>query len=370
MKTEDIVGRILFEIENIQSIPSPTFHESNRAKYIFNAFLKRNLQSVEIDSVGNVIGFLPGLNSNAQIVVSAHLDTIHDLSIDHQIRKESIRWIAPGIGDNTTSLAIMLAIIDYFKEKPNLPAIGIWFVANVQEEGLGNLTGFKQIVDRFTNNVRAYLVLEGIGLGTIYHRGLGVKRYQLEVQTKGGHAWGDFGKKSAVHELVNLMNKLLQLDLPKSPRYSFNFGEITGGVSINSIANYAQSKFEIRAVDKNQLVVIENKLKKIIGSYLDPEVVYSLKNIGERPFGEIDESHWLVQLAIESLVLLGVKPNLSIGSTDANYPLSLGFPAICVCLARGGNVHTVNEFIEPASINSGFMLVQNILKLILKNELN
>ena len=370
MKPEDVVGRILYEIENIQSIPSPTFHENNRATYVFNAFLKRNLQSVEIDSIGNVIGFLPGLNSDTQIVVSAHLDTIHDLTIDHQIRKESTRWIAPGIGDNTTSLAIMLALIDSFNEETNQSSVGIWFVANVQEEGLGNLSGIKQIVDRFTNSVQAYLVLEGIGLGTIYHRGLGVKRYQLEVQTKGGHSWGDFGKKSAIHELVILMNKLLQLDIPKSPRYSFNFGEITGGVSINSIANYAECKFEFRSIEKNQLLIIERMITKIIKSNPDPEVVYSLKNIGERPFGEIPETHWLVKSAIEAFGQTGVKPNLSIGSTDANYPLSLGYPAICVCLARGGNVHTVNEFVEPSSIFLGFMLIQNIIKQILKYEIN
>ena len=370
MKSEDVAGRILYEIEHIQSIPSPTFHENERGQYIFNAFLKRDLQSVEIDSIGNVIGFLPGLNSTAQIVVSAHLDTIHDLSIDHQIRKESTRWIAPGIGDNTTSLSIMLALIDYFKEESNQSAVGIWFVANVQEEGLGNLTGIKQIVDRFLNSVRAYLVLEGIGLGTIYHRGLGVKRYQLDVQTKGGHSWGDFGKKSAIHELVTLMNKLLQLDIPKSPRYSFNFGEIAGGVSINSIASYAQCKFEFRSIEKNQLLIIERMINKVIKSNPDPEVVYSLKNIGERPYGEIPEKHWLVQLAIESLDQLGVKPNLSIGSTDANYPLSLGYPAICVCLVRGGNVHTINEFIEPSTIIFGFMQIQNIIKNIMKNDID
>jgi acetylornithine deacetylase/succinyl-diaminopimelate desuccinylase-like protein len=370
MKPENVVGQILSEIENIQSIPSPTFHENNRGTYIFNAFLKRDIQSVEVDSIGNVIGFLPGSNSKDQIVVSAHLDTIHDFSIDHQIRKELTRWIAPGIGDNTISLAIILVLIDYFKEEPNLTAGGIWFVANVQEEGLGNLSGIKQIVDRFTNSVRAYLVLEGIGLGTIYHRGLGVKRYQLEVQTRGGHAWGDFGRKSAINELVSMMNKLMQLDIPKSPRYSFNFGEISGGVSINSIANYAECKFEFRSIEKNQLLIIERMINKIIKSNLDPDVVYSLKGIGERPFGEIPEKHWLVQLAIESLNQSGVKPNLSIGSTDANYPLSLGYPAICICLARGGNVHTINEFIEPSSIILGFMQIQSIIKKIWINDLN
>jgi len=362
MKLGDMDEKILNEIEKIQSIPAPTFQEQNRARYIYNSFLLLGLKSVEIDSIGNVIGFLPGINDFPPIVVSAHLDTVHDLTINHQIRKELSRWIAPGIGDNVVSLAIILVLIDYFKGESNRTKGGIWFVANVQEEGLGNLSGIKKIVDRFTNNVKAYVVLEGIGLGTIYHRGLSVKRYQLEFETTGGHAWGDFGKKSAINELIKMMNKIMQIEIPKSPRTSLNFGEVSGGKSINSIANFAQCKFEFRSIEPHQLLSIENKIKRILKSNQDPELDLSLKEIGGRPFGEISETHWLVELAKESLIHSGVLPNLSIGSTDANYPLSLGYPAICICLARGGNVHTLNEFIDLNSLRLGFSIIQNIIE--------
>lgn len=360
MNLDEILANTLSEIENIQSIPAPTFHELNRSDYMLAAFAQRGLESVEKDLIGNVLGFLPG-GQEKPIVISAHLDTVHDLQTKYEIRKKLSHWEGAGVGDNTTSLATLLSLIDYYQVEKDQLKGGIWFVANVGEEGLGNLIGIKKVVDHFRDQVHAYVVLEGIGLGIIYHQALGVKRYQLSVHTNGGHAWGDKGKKSAISELVFRINRLLKMEIPKIPKSSLNIGTISGGGSINSIAKQAYCQFEFRSSDKRVLNKMDAKIKNLLLAESSQDVVIELELIGERPYGFIPEDHWLVQCAISSLKQIGIEPVLGIGSTDASYPLSKGYPSICVCISTGGAVHTENEFIDINSISKGILQVRNLI---------
>ena len=361
MSLEEILANTLSEIEKIQSIPAPTFQEMNRSDYMFAEFRKRGLESVEKDSIGNVLGFLTG-GPEKPIVISAHLDTVHDQYTKYGLSKILSRWEGAGVGDNTTSLAVLLSLIDYFlNEKDHLKG-GIWFVANVGEEGLGNLIGMKMVVDHFQDQVYAYVVLEGIGLGIIYHRALGVKRYQLSVMTHGGHAWGEYGKKSAISELVIRINRLLKMEIPKFPKSSLNIGTISGGGSINSIAKRAYCQFEFRSSDENVLNRMEVRIKNLLLEEKCQDVSIELDLIGDRPFGFISEDHPLVKCAVSSLNKIGIEPVLAIGSTDASYPLSKGYPSICVCITSGGDVHTENEYIDIDNIPKGFLQVKNIIE--------
>lgn len=361
MKLDLIFSNILSEIEKIQSIPAPTFQEKNRSDYMFAEFSKRGLISVEKDSIGNVLGFLPG-GPEKPIVISAHLDTVHDQQIKYEISKNLSCWRGAGVGDNTTSLAVLLSLIDYFEEENDCLKGGIWFVANVGEEGLGNMIGMRKVVDHFQDQVHAYIVLEGIGLGIIYHRALGVKRYQLSVMTHGGHAWGDNGKKSAISELVILIHRLVKMEIPKFPKSSLNIGTISGGGSINSIAKRAYCQFEFRSSDENVLCKMDAKIKDLLFEGKSQDVEIELELIGDRPFGMISEEHPLVKCAVNALKQIGIEPILAIGSTDASYPLSRGYPSICVCITYGGDVHTENEYIDINNIPKGFLQVKNILE--------
>ncbi len=174
LRIESIFQDILAEAEKIQYIPAPTFFEVNRAEYIQKRFIEIGLTDVKIDSVGNVIGCSIGKDLKQKpIVVSAHMDTVHSESVNHQLKKQTDKWIGAGIGDNTIALAVLLNLAKYFKE--NQTSHSIIYCANICEEGLGNLLGMKALVDDLRNSPLFYLVLEGMGLGVIFNRGLGVK---------------------------------------------------------------------------------------------------------------------------------------------------------------------------------------------------
>jgi acetylornithine deacetylase/succinyl-diaminopimelate desuccinylase-like protein len=357
---EALINFILDQICKIQSIPAPTFNELERGKYILSIFQNFKLQNVEMDSSGNVYGFLPG-GPKKPLIISAHLDTVHSKDIDHRISKTEEIWSAPGIGDNVLALASLIGLINYYKKNSRPLSGGVWFIANVGEEGLGNLVGIKKVVERFGDNVNAYIVLEGLGLGVIFHKALGVQRFRVEVKTKGGHAWGDYGNPSAIHEIAKFISQLNLIQIPREPRSSLNIGTIVGGTTINSIACYASCDIDIRSEKEGTLFWIIDTLQRLIEKNSKNDVEYTISKIGSRPSGEISVNHWLVQLAIESLDQMGMKPVLATGSTDASYPLSKGLPAICICITQGGNVHTADEFIELKPIQKGIEQVMYII---------
>ncbi len=352
----ELTNLVLQELEKIQTIPAPTFDEINRSQYIYQTFLAQGLSQVDMDGIGNVYGFLAA-GGGKPVVLSAHMDTVHAKNVDHSIRKENQRWFGPGIGDNSLSLAALIGLIHHFQNQTAQIAGGIWFVANVGEEGLGNLAGMREVTDRFKSETQAFIVLEGIGLGGIFHKALGLKRYELQVSTAGGHAWANYGNPSAIDELAKFITAAKKITGSEKGGVSLNFGNISGGTTINSIANYADCRFEVRALNEELLNHTLKKIDRIVKKTSRPEVEYSLKEIGSRPFGSLGEDHWLLRKAMNALKELNILPYLLTGSTDASEPLSRGFPSVCICLTRGGNIHTSNEFIELGPIESGLRQV-------------
>jgi tripeptide aminopeptidase len=348
-----LLNRVLDTAVAIQQIPAPTFEEGQRAVFLRNSFQNEGLCDVSMDEVGNVYGRLPGIGAAPPLVVSAHSDTVFPAATNLKVRREQDRIYGPGIGDNSLGVAGLFGLLWVINQRRiELPG-DLWLVANVGEEGLGDLRGMRAVVERFGAQVLAYLVVEGMALGQIYHRGLGVRRYRIRVQTSGGHSWVDYGQPSAVHELAMLIGRLNSLDLPKQPRTTLNVGVIAGGTSVNTIAAEAHLELDLRSESVRTLHKLIDQVKALVAAANREGVQVTAEVIGDRPAGKISPEHALVQLARRCLEAQGFLPNLGIGSTDANIPLSRGIPAICLGISMGGNAHTVNEYINLAPVEKG-----------------
>jgi tripeptide aminopeptidase len=343
----------------IQSIPSPTFDEGSRGQYLKSQFSALGLEQVAMDELGNVYGQIPG-PGGPPLVISAHLDTVFGPSENHPAQRLPGRLAGPGIGDNAVSLAALLELAaDLRPEQIGAP---IWLVGNVGEEGLGNLRGMMEVVTRFGGAPCAYLVLEGMALGQIYHRALPVIRLSLAISTAGGHSWIHAGRPSAIHVLVQLAHRLLAEPLPAAPRTSLNLGHIQGGSTINTIAQQAVMEIDIRSESEQ----VANQLAQRIQSLADEThrelIGCQVREIGRRPGGALPASHPLVEAALASLQEAGIaQPSLAIGSTDASAPLSRGYPAICIGLTRGGEAHSQREYIEIAPMAVGYRALTSLI---------
>ena len=380
---EHHISRLLDLAIAIQQIPAPTFHEAARAEFVRARFIEEKLQSVEIDSTGNVYACFGskrqppadktqpfGNTQGKPLIVSAHLDTVFPLNVDLSVRRDQESILAPGIGDNSLGLAGLFGLVWVLRERSvSLPS-DLWLVANVCEEGLGNLRGIKAVVDRFEPRHErsaerygplAYIILEGMALGQVFHQGLGVRRYRLSVRTAGGHSWIDYGLPSAVHELTALSTRITTLELPRSPRTTLNVGVISGGTTVNTIAAEAMLELDLRSANAATLEDVVRQVEQIVDSAQKPGVAIEMEAIGQRPSGEIPAEHQLVRLAQDCLREVGLEPHLNIGSTDANLPLSHGLPAVTIGLTTGGRGHTVHEFINIPPLEKG---LEQLVKLV------
>lgn len=364
MISDAIVERVLRLAVQIQQVPAPTFDEGARAEFLRVCLEQEDLMDIEIDSLGNVLGRYPGIDSKSPIIVSAHLDTVFPQQTDLTLRETTDRISGPGIGDNSVGLAGLLGLIWGIRESGIELASDLWLVANVGEEGLGDLMGTKEVVKRFAENARAYIVLEGMALGQVYHRGLGVKRYRIKVRTDGGHSWVDYGKPSAVHELAALVTRLLEIPISENPRTTMNVGVISGGTTVNTIASEAHVELDLRSEAPEALEQLVNVVMDTIQGFRKSSVRVDADLIGRRPAGSIPQDHPLVALASACLETVGIQPRLNIGSTDANIPLSLGYPAVCLGLTTGNGAHTTGEYINTPPLKLGLdqllLLVQKL----------
>jgi len=360
-----LIARVLDLAVAIQQIPAPPFGEDQRSAFVRQRFQVEGLQDISVDDLGNVYGRLPGSENARPLVISAHLDTVFPYGVDLQVRREAEKIFGPGIGDNSLGLAGLFGVLWALCQKangtPSLPG-DLWFVANVGEEGLGDLRGMRAVVDRFGDAPCAYLILEGMALGQVYHRALGVQRYRITVRTGGGHSWVDYGKPSAIHELAMLINQITALPTPSQPRTSLNVGVISGGTSVNTIAAEAHLELDLRSESSTTLQTLVSQVENLAQAAIRQDVSVSLELIGQRPAGKLASSHPLVRLAKRALQEQGLQANLTIGSTDANVPLSRGLPAICIGLTTGYGAHTVNEYINTAPLAQGLAQVMAVVE--------
>ena len=363
--TTSIAEKVLDLAIRIQQIPAPTFDEGQRGMFVRDLFNGEVLKDVSTDETGNVYGRLPGKDENAKaLIVSAHLDTVFPASTNLEVRHEPDRVYGPGIGDNSLGVASLFGIIWSLREKNIQLKHDVWFVANVGEEGLGDLNGMRAVVDRFGDDVIGYLVLEGLALGHIYHRAIGVKRYRITARTKGGHSWSDYGQPSAVHELASLVTELTSIKLQRKPRTTMNVGTIHGGTGVNVLAAEAKCDLDLRSEDPQALEKLVQKVEGILIHASRDGVTIEAEVIGERPAGEIPADHDMVKLALVCCKEAGTKAVLTAGSTDANIPLSRNIPAVVMGISTGGSAHTTDEFVTVSPIQMGMESIVRFVELV------
>jgi tripeptide aminopeptidase len=357
-----LINRLLDLTVKIQQIPAPTFAEGIRANFVEQQFIEEGLADVIRDDAGNVYARIPGAGQALPLVVSAHLDTVFPAATDLKINRSLDRIAGPGIGDNSLGVGGLFGLAWLLRQEAITLPGDLWLVANVCEEGLGDLRGMRAVVDRFGDQVSAYLILEGMALGQIYDRALEVRRYRISVYTAGGHSWVDFGRPSAIHELATLITQLTALPLAEKPRTSLGAGIIAGGTSVNTIAAEAHIELDIRAEEPQDLRVLASRVEILVKTANRAGVRVEAELIGQRPGGNISPQHPLVCLVKQALQAQGIIANLSTGSTDANIPLSRGLPAVCIGLTNGGGAHTVGEFIHTRPISQGLEQLLTIAK--------
>ncbi len=360
--SEETVNRTLETAIAVQQVPAPTFGEFERARFVQEAFSQAGLDDVAMDDLHNVYGRIPGAGNvipddgGACLLVTAHLDTVFPAGTDLSVRRTPGRISGPGIGDNSLAVAALIELPRLLREAGVTLDRDCWLVANVCEEGQGDLRGSREVMGRFGPSPAAWIVLEGGFLGRVCFHGVGSLRYRISVCTEGGHSWFDFGRPSAIHVLVDLAKQLTELRVPSDPKTTFNVGVIQGGASVNTIAESAHLELDLRSEDPDAFGELIAQVDCLRDTFAPAGADVSWEIIGRRPAGGLPPDHPLVASALAALSEAGFEAgeiDTSPASTDANTPLSAGRPAVCIGLARGYHLHRLDEYIETDGLATG-----------------
>jgi len=347
----------------LTEIPAPPFQEGLRAAAVKTLLADSGL-STQVDPTGNVIGELPGLNEKEIVVLSAHLDTVFPAGTDVRVRRDGGRLLAPGISDNGTGLAALLAIARVMHEAQISPQRTILFVADVGEEGEGNLRGMRALVDTYRERLKAVIVLDGAGTDYVTTIALASRRLEVVVTGPGGHSWSDFGMPNPINALVRGSVRFINTKVPTSPRTTFNLGQIEGGTSVNSIPHEARLKVDVRSESEDELGRLESALRECMAAGVRDEMEASrdrsrrlewkVEILGSRPGGELAAESPLLASLRAADAIVGNESRIERSSTDANIPLSLGIDAISIGAGgNGGGAHSLLEWYEPAGREIG-----------------
>lgn len=350
--------RFVRELIALTEISAPPFKEQKRAAAYLEMLRGIGLADVEMDAEGNVMGVRKGTGNGPLLAVLAHLDTVFPEGTDVKIKRDGTKLLAPGVGDDTGGLAMVLTVMRAMDAAKLQTESDILFVGNVGEEGEGDLRGAKYLLrqGKYKDRIKLFISIDVGEQGRIINGGLGSKRYRVTFQGPGGHSYTAFGLVSPAFALGAALAKFSHLTVPDKPKTTFNVGVVGGGTSVNSIPTEMYMDVDMRSESREELNQIEKSFLDIIRDAVDEEnrsrstaqgkVRADIKLIGDRPSGETPISSFLVQTTAAAVKAFGLTPMYDIQSTDSNIPISLGIPAVTIGFGRSGRAHALDEWFD------------------------
>ena len=346
----------------VAAIPAPPFGEGPRAEWLRARFCELGLEDVHVDAVGNVLALRPGADRNQKLVaVTAHMDTVFAAGTALNVRREGDRLYGAGISDNGAGIVGLLALASALRAVSVVHSAGLLFIANVGEEGEGDLRGMRHVFceSPWKDRIGPTVVLDGAAIDTVVTQALGSRRFQVTIQGPGGHSWSDFGAPNPIVVLSRAIARFSRTELPAEPKISANVGVISGGTSVNSIPESASMKVDIRSASLEEMDRLERALREAVAEAASEYprrarngskgIGCEIQLIGFRPAGELDPDARILHVIRAVDAHLGNRARPHRASTDANIPLSLGREAVSIGAGgTGGGAHTLQEWYDPA----------------------
>lgn len=348
-------------LDTMCRIPAPSNKEELRAEFVRDWFEKEGCTGAYIDSALNVIYPFHCEKGTDLLAFTAHLDTVFPDMEPFDVIYDGDIMRCPGVGDNTSNLAIMMLLAAWFTKNNYVPKQGILFVASSGEEGLGNLKGVRQLMKDYEGKISVHVAIDG-SYSSIVTNAVGSLRYRIGVHTEGGHSYGKFGNLNAIQILSSMIDTLYSYKVPAGGKSTYNVGTISGGTSINTIAQYAEMRFEYRSDIRESLTSMNKYFLSVLDAYNNMDKVQiDCELLGERPCtGDVDpeKQEALIEKA-QSIIeaFTGNRVKCESGSTDSNIPLSTGVPSICFGGHMGTGAHTREEFLNVKDLRLGMEIV-------------
>lgn len=342
---------------DLARIPAPSNQEQLRAAFCKKWLDEQGAEGVYIDDALNVVWPIDCDGQKPIAVFVAHSDVVFPDMEPLPLKIEEGKICCPGIGDDSANVAALLMAGKFIAEHQLVPEEwGVLIVINSGEEGLGNLKGVRKIMADYGPRIREFVAFDAHDcLGV--NKAVGSRRYRVEIDTEGGHSYTAFGNRNAIACMADMIHELYSVKLPEKGRTTYNVGTISGGTSVNTIAQHGEMLYEFRSDARESLDIMERYFQTVVESYRAKGIHVAVTQVGERPCSaDVDEAKQKELMARASTAAkryYGREITWEPGSTDCNIPLAMGIPAVCTGCYFGGGSHTRQEYVWIDSLLPG-----------------
>ena len=344
--------RIIDQIVEMAKIPAPSNHEELRAKYCKEYMESFGAKGVYIDEALNVVYPYYAEGCNELVVIMGHSDVVFPDTTELPIKVEGDKIMGPGVGDDTANAIAVMDMARFVTENNLKPKQGILFVVDAGEEGLGNLKGSRKILEDYGSRTAEVLAIDG-GYKGICNDAVGSMRYNIKITTEGGHSYGAFGNRNAIHYAATMINTLYSLKVPAIGKTTYNVGIINGGTSVNTIAQNCEFMYEYRSDKKAAIEQMDKMFAATIEAFKQYGIGVEVEVLGNRPCSADFDNSPLTNKIKAIAAKHGNDMHEHAGSTDCNVWLAKSIPAVCFGVYEGQGAHTREEWISISSMDIG-----------------
>lgn len=323
----------------------------------------------EVDLSGQVHPIAYGANLHVrvrpkapvQLLLTGHMDTVY--AVDHRFQALTdldggALINGPGVADMKGGIALMLAALAALEASPLAARIGYEVIVNSDEE-IGSPGSAALIAERARGKLAA-LTYEPSALpdGTLAGARPGSGNFSIVVTGRSAHAGRN--PEDGRNAIVAAADLALRLSRAGRAGLAINPARIDGGGPNNMVPDRAILRVNLRpALPDDQAAaqaLIDDLVRAIAAEHEVSIDVHGGFGRPPKPIG--DKAARLFALVEDSAALLGrpITHRASGGVCDGNNIAACGIPVVDTMGARGGAIHSADEYLIVESLAERAML--------------
>lgn len=353
-KLAGIQETLIANLIMLSEIPAPTFEEAARIKLLLQRMVECGLHNVSTDEAGNGVGIIRGKDTSRNILLVAHADSVYSEKADHTLSVRADEIIGPGVSDNSLGLAVLATLPSMLELLEIELNANLILLGSTKGLGRGNLDGLRFFMDNNRLPFDAGICVEGAQLGRLSYTAQGMFRGLINCKLPEELEWQRVGENSAIIALNDVINRILEIPIPRRPKTSIVLGAIRGGKSYNVMATQSSLRFEVRSDSAGMVEEIQERINDIIAdiaSTYNAEIDFEI--VSSRDPGGIDIGHPLVKSCRSVMETLGLEPKISPSMSEVSELIGRNLPAVTLGLTETSNLHDLNETIRIKPIYTG-----------------
>lgn len=358
--------------EDVCNIESPTSYKEgvNKVGAYFIDMAKELGFEYETHSGGDagdaVCITMNGDVAKKPFVLSGHIDTVFPVGL-FKVRNDGQKIYGPGVcdckGGVVMSMMVMEALKLYgFKGRP------VMLLIQTDEE-VGSRLSKRETINYICSKAKdaiGFINMEGaspdVNYACLWRKGIlcctmeitGIAAHSSQCAIRGANA------------ILEAAHKIIKLEALKDDKgLTCNCGVITGGTVRNTVAEKCSFSVDIRYANAEQFEKAKAFIEQVAAQSTVAGCKCEIKNLGHRVAMEKADRNFEFADKINSIITLyGFEPfdmQGRKGGSDAADVTAAGIPCVDNLGAKGGGIHSTNEYAYLSSLDTGVKKIATVI---------